>query len=225
MLRQLHVQLDRIRERLIGMGGLVEDMVGTALRALLERDERLAQEVLRQDKDVDRLEVEIDEACHSTLALTQPTARDLRFLVAVMKITGDLERMGDSAVNIVQSSLRLVGEPPLEEYLDLPRMAGMVQRMVREALDAFVARDVAAATAVCRADDDVDDLYRSLFQELMGFMKRDPGTVDRALHLLLIARNLERIADHATNIAEDVVYLVEARDIRHSQPADEAPAG
>ena len=215
--RHLHTQLSDIRDRLMNMGGQVEGMIASATRALVERDERLVEEVLAQDSVVDRMEVEIDEACHSVLARNQPTAVDMRFLVAVMKITADLERMGDSAVNIVQAARQLNREPPLERSLDVPRQSAMVQAMVRESLDAFVRRDAALATKVCKADDEVDDLYKSLFRALMEMMTSDSKTVTRAVHLLLVARNLERIADHATNIAEDVVYYVDGRDIRHSQ--------
>jgi phosphate transport system protein len=214
--RHLHTQLAAIRDQLMHMGGQVEAMIASAARALAERDEALVAEVIALDTRVDRMEVDIDEACHSILARNQPTAIDMRFLVAVMKITADLERMGDSAVNIVQAARQLNREPPLDRTLDLGRQSEMVQTMVRESLDAFVRRDAALATKVCKADDEVDDLYKQLFSELMELMTSEPKTVTRAVHLLLIARNLERIADHATNIAEDVVYYVEGRDIRHS---------
>jgi phosphate transport system protein len=214
--RHLHAQLAAIRDQLMHMGGQVEAMIASAARAVAERDEALVAEVIALDTRVDRMEVDIDEACHSILARNQPTAIDMRFLVAVMKITADLERMGDSAVNIAQAAGQLNREPPLERSLDLGRQSEMVQTMVRESLDAFVRRDPALATKVCKADDEVDDLYKQLFGELMELMTSEPKTVTRAVHLLLIARNLERIADHATNIAEDVVYYVEGRDIRHS---------
>ena len=214
--RHLHTQLSSIRDQLMHMGGQVEAMIASATRALVERDEALVAEVIALDTRVDRLEVDIDEACHSVLARNQPTAVDMRFLVAVMKITADLERMGDSAVNIVQAARQLNREPPLERTLDLRRQSELVQAMVRESLDAFVRRDAVLATKVCKADDEVDDLYKRIFGELMEMMTSEPLTVTRAVHLLLIARNLERIADHATNVAEDVVYYVEGRDIRHS---------
>ena len=213
--RHLHTQLGSIRDQLMKMGGQVEAMIASATRALVERDEALVAEVIALDAVVDRMELDLDEACHSVLARNQPTAIDMRFLVAVMKITADLERMGDSCVNIAQAARQLHREPPLERHLDLPRQSAMVQAMVRESLDAFVRRDAALATRVCQADDDVDALYKRLFGELMEMMTREPATVTRAVHLLLVSRNLERIADHATNIAEDVVYYVEGRDIRH----------
>ena len=214
--RHLHGQLSSIRDRLIQMGGEVEGMIATATRALIERDEELVAQVIENDRRIDLLELEIDDACHSVLARNQPTAIDMRFLVAVMKITADLERMGDSAVNIVQAARQLNRQPPLKAYVDLPRMSQEVQAMVRESLDAFVRRDAALAAQVCKNDDRVDDLYRQLFAELMEMMTSDPRAVPRGVHLLLVARNLERIADHATNIAEDVIYYVEGRDIRHS---------
>ena len=216
MERRLDQDLDRVRQSLLRMGGMVEGMVAQATQALLERDVALCQRVIDGDRDVDQLEIEIDEACHSILGRKQPTAVDLRFLVAVMKINSDLERIGDSAVNIAQSVEQLNDQPPLKPYIDLPHLSQLVQDMVRKSLDAFVRRDAALATEVCRSDDAVDGLYKQLFRELLTYMIEDPKTVSRALHLLLISRNMERIADHATNIAEDVIYYVEGRDIRHS---------
>ena len=213
--RHLHTHLDAIRLRLIEMGAQVETMIATATRALVERDEALVTQVIERDSDVDRMEVEIDDDCHSVLARNQPTAIDMRFLVAVMKITADLERMADSAVNIAQAARQLNREPPLEPYIDLPRISARVQAMVRETLDAFVSRDAALAGSVVSEDDEIDSLYRRIFTELVDLMRNDSTSVPRALHLLLVARNFERIADHATNIAEDVVYYVEGRDIRH----------
>ncbi len=176
----------------------------------------LCTEVIDGDREIDQLEIEIDEACHSILGRKQPTAVDLRFLVAVMKINSDLERIGDSAVNIAQSAEQLNEQPILKPYIDLPHMSTLVQGMVRRSLDAFVQRDAKMAVEVCQGDDEVDGLYKQLFRELLTYMIEDPKTVSRALHLLLISRNLERIADHATNIAEDVIFYVEGRDIRHS---------
>lgn len=211
----LHQRIENIRDDLIQMGSLIEGMLENATRALVDRDEDLVDHVVQQDRVIDRMELEIDEACNTVLALTQPTAIDMRFLVSVMKITSDLERMGDSAVNIVLAARQLNRQPPLKEYVDLPRMSEMTREMVRSALNAFVQRDSKLATRVCKADDDVDALYHQLFEELTGLMIDDGGTVSRAIHLLLVARNFERIADHATNVAEDVVYYVEGRDIRH----------
>jgi len=215
MERHLDQQLERIRQSMLRMGGMVEGMIGRANDALVGRDEAAVREVIESDLEVDRLEMDIDEDCHHTLVRHQPTAVDLRFLVAVMKIVNDLERMGDSAVNIAQSVEQLNREPPLKPYIDLPEMSRVVRDMVRRSLDAFVRRDVGLAESVCAADDEVDARYKQLFRELLTYMIEDPKTVSRCLHLLLIARNLERIADHSTNVAEDVIYFVEGRDVRH----------
>lgn len=216
MERHFDQELERVRQTLLKMGGMVEAMVAKATQALLDRDNKLCQEVIHADNDVDRTEMEIDEMCQSLLSRRQPVSVDLRFLVAVMKINSDLERIGDSAVNIAQSVEHVNEQPPLKPYIDLPHLSQLVQAMVRKSLDAFVQRDSAMATEVCQSDDAVDGLYGQIFRELLTYMIEDPKTVSRALHLLLISRNLERIADHATNIAEDVIYYVEGRDIRHS---------
>jgi phosphate transport system protein len=219
MERRLDQDLDRVRQALLKMGGMVEGMVAKATQALLDRNNQLCIEVIDGDNQVDQLEIEIDEACHLILGTKQPTAVDLRFLVAVMKINSDLERIGDSAVNIAQSVEQLNEHPPLKPYIDLPHMSQLVQDMVRKSLDAFVRKDARLAAEVCGSDDDVDGLYKQLFRELLTYMIEDPRTVSRALHLLLISRNMERIADHATNIAEDVVYLVEGQIVRHRPAA------
>jgi phosphate transport system protein len=216
MERHLDQQLETIRHDLLKMGGLVEQMIEKANRALVERDEAAVRAVLAGDLEVDRLEMEIDEHCLQTLVRYHPAAVDLRFLVAVMKIVNDLERMGDSAVNIVQSAEQLNKEPPLKPYIELPELSRLVREMVRRSLDSLVGRDARQAEEVCRADDQVDARYKQLFRELLTYMIEDPKTVSRCLHLLLIARNLERIADHATNIAEDVIYYVEGKDVRHA---------
>ena len=222
MERHFDQELDRVRQKLLEMGGRVEEMISKASDALTERQSELSHQVVEEDSIVDRMELEIDEACYTIMVRFQPAARDLRFLIAVMKIVTDLERMGDSTVNICQSVDKLNEEPPLKPYIDLPRMAKLVASMTRDSLDAFVKKDAAQATRVTEEDDEVDALYRQLFRELLTFMLEDPKTTTRALHLLLIARNLERIADHATNIAEDVIYYVEGRDVRH--PAHQGSA-
>ena len=218
MERHRDQDLDKIRQSLLRMGGVVERMIQEAMRALMDRDQPRAQAVIRTDDEVDHLQVETDALCNRMLALQQPTAVDLRFLVATMKIATDLERMGDSAVNVAQAVEVLNQEPPLKPYIDLPRLADLTQSMVRDALDSFVRRDARAALDVCKRDDDVDGLYKQLFRELVTYMLEDPKNITRALHLLLVARNYERIADHATNIGEDVIFYVEGRDIRHSAP-------
>jgi phosphate transport system protein len=215
MERHFELELRRVRERLLEMGGRVEEMIGKAMDALTDRTAGLCSQVIEEDREVDRMELEIDESCYSIMVRHHPAAGDLRFLIAVMKIVTDLERIGDSAVNICQSVARLNEEPPLKPYIDLPRLAKLVTGMVREALDAFVRKDSSQAARVTESDDEVDALYRQLFRELLSYMTEDPKTTTRALHLLLIARNMERIADHATNIAEDVIYYVEGRDVRH----------
>jgi len=215
MERHFDQDLDRVRHMLLKMAGLVEGMVARATQALLDRNNADATTVIGGDSEVDQLEIDIDEAVQSLLGRKQPVSVDLRFLVAVMKINGDLERIGDSAVNIAQSVLQLNEHPPLKPYIDLPRMSQLVQSMVRKSLDAFVNKDTALAIEVCKSDDSIDGLYKQIFRELLTYMIEDPKTVTRALHLLLLARNLERIADHATNIAEDVIYVIQGRDVRH----------
>ena len=217
MERRLDQELDRIRQSLLRMGGLVEEMVSRATQAVSDRNPNLAAEVVRRDREVDSLELDIDEICHSVLSRRQPTAVDLRFLVASMKINSDLERIGDSAVNIAHSAEQLLDLPPASPRVDLPHLSLRAQGMVRDALDAFVRRDAELARQVCARDDEVDGLYKQMFRELLDAMVADPRMVGQALHLLLVARNFERIADHATNISEDVIYFVEGRDIRHPQ--------
>ena len=216
MERHFDQDLEQIRKTLLRMGGLVEHQIREAMQALVERDTVRADAVIRSDEEVDELQKEIDGQCNRVLALQQPMATDLRFLVATMKIATDLERMGDSAVNVAQAVEVLNQEPPLKPYIDLPRLAQITQEMVRDSLDSFVRRDARAALDVCKRDDEVDALYKQLFRELVTYMLEDPKNITRALHLLLIARNYERIADHATNVGEDVVFFVEGRDIRHS---------
>jgi phosphate transport system protein len=186
------------------------------MQALLSRDDDLAREVIERDRQVNQYDVEVDEKCVELLALNQPAASDLRFITTAMKIVTDLERIGDQAVNIAQRALELHQEPQLKPYVDLPRMAEMAQRMVKESLDAFVARDTALARAVCAEDEAVDALKEQIFRELLTFMMSDPRTIPRALRLILISRFMERVADHATNIAEMVVYMVEGKMVRHT---------
>jgi phosphate transport system protein len=216
MERHVDHEIESIRQAVLRMGGQVEAMLADADRALVESSLAKARRVIEADQLVDRTEKQIDEECLSALARYQPAATDLRFLTSAMKIVNDLERMGDSAVNIAEAVEVLSQEAPLKPYIDLPRLSQLVRTMVRESLDSFVRRDVKLAMDICRRDDLIDGLYKQLFRELLTYMLEDPKAVTRSLHLLLIARNLERVADHATNIAEDVIYYVEARDIRHS---------
>jgi len=216
MTRHFHEELDALKQTLLAMGGLVEDQIRRAMRALLERDDVIAQEVIDRDRQVNTYDVEVDEQCVNLLALHQPAASDLRFITTAMKIVTDLERIGDQAVNIAQRALELNREPQLKPYIDLPRMADRAQRMVKESLDAFVAGDTALARQVCAADAEVDALKEQIFRELLTYMMEDPRTVSRAIRVILISRFMERVADHATNIAEMVIYLVEGKMVRHT---------
>jgi len=216
MQRHFHEELEALKQTLLAMGGLVEDQIRRVMTALLERDSDLAQEVIDRDRQVNAYDVEVDEKCVELLALYQPAAGDLRFITTAMKIVTDLERIGDQAVNIAQRAIELHQEPQLKPYVDLPRMAELAQRMVKESLDAFVARDTALARAVCAEDEAVDALKEQIFRELLTFMMSDPRTIPRALRLILISRFMERVADHATNIAEMVVYMVEGKMVRHT---------
>lgn len=216
MQRHFHEELEALKQTLLAMGGLVEDQIRRVMKALLERDDVMAQEVIERDRQVNTYDVEVDEQCVSLLALYQPAAGDLRFITTAMKIVTDLERIGDQAVNIAQRVLELNREPQLKPYIDLPRMAEKAQRMVKESLDAFVARDTALARQVCAEDSEVDLLKEQIFRELLTFMMEDPRTIPRAIRLILISRFMERVADHATNIGEMVVYLVEGKMVRHT---------
>jgi phosphate transport system protein len=216
MQRHFHEELDALKQTLLAMGGLVEDQIRRVMTALLERNGELAQEVIDRDRQVNAYDVEVDEKCVELLALHQPTAGDLRFITTAMKIVTDLERIGDQAVNIAQRALELNQEPQLKPYIDLPRMADLSQRMVKESLDAFVARDTELARRVCAEDAEVDALKEQIFRELLTFMMGDARTIPRAIRLILISRFLERVADHATNIAEMVIYMVESKMVRHT---------
>ena len=216
MPRHFHEELDALKQTILAMGGLVEDQIRRVMRALIERDGDLAQEVIDRDRQVNSYDVEIDEKCVELLALNQPAAGDLRFITTAMKIVTDLERIGDQAVNIAQRAIELNREPQLKPYIDLPRMAGRAQAMVKESLDAFVTRDTELARRVCAADAEVDALKEQIFRELLTFMMEDTRTISRAIRLILISRFMERVADHATNIAEMVIYMVEGKMVRHT---------
>ncbi len=216
MQRHFHEELDALKQTLLAMGALVEDQIRRVMRALVERDDALARDVIERDQQVNAYDVEVDEKCVELLARYQPAASDLRFLTTAMKIVTDLERIGDQAVNIAQRALELNKEAQLKPYIDLPRMAAKSQRMVKDSLDAFVAHDAALARDVCVRDSEVDALKEQVFRELLTFMMGDPKTIARALHLILVSRFLERVADHATNIAEMVVYMIEGKIVRHT---------
>lgn len=215
MERHFDQELQSLKDALLTMGGRAEAVVQKAVESLKRRDVKLADEVIADDRVIDRIEIEIDEGCVSLLALRQPMAVDLRFITGVLKISNDLERVGDHAVNMAVCSKRLAVEPALKPLVDIPRMADLAAGMLREALDAFVRRDAATARRVVMRDDEVDNLNRQLFRELISFMIEDTRTITRAIDLVLVARNLERVADLATNIAEEVVFIAEARIIKH----------
>ena len=213
--RHFEVELQALKNRLLAMGALVEERVHTAMLALMERRLESAEKVAAGDADINELQIEIDDRCLKLLALQNPMASDLRLITAAMKITADLERIGDQAVNIAENAVKIVAAPPLRPLIDLPRMAEIAETMTRDSLDAFVRRDAALARDILARDDEVDQLKDQIFRVLLTYMMADPGTIERALSLILVSRNLERIADHATNIAEDVIFVVEAKDVRH----------
>jgi phosphate transport system protein len=215
-------ELQHLKEKLLKMGSLVEDAIKYSIQSLVERDNALAERVIEHDRMVNTLDVEIDEESIRLIALRQPKAGDLRFITMAMKITTDLERMGDMAVNIAERALELNQEPVLKPYIDIPKMREIAQGMTRDALNAFVRKDKNLAMDVIMRDDEVDDLKHDVLQELAFFMAQDPSTVFRAMKISFVAQYLERIADHATNIAEMVIYLVEGKIIRHmSLPSDQ----
>lgn len=210
-------ELELLKTRLLEMGGLAEDRVRSAVRALVDRDYATVEKVLVSDEAINRLHIEIDDRCFKLLALHQPMAVDLRAIVAAEKINTDLERVGDLAINIAEAVGRYLQHPSVKELIDIPRMAIIAQEMLRDALDAFVRRDTVLAQAVLDRDDELDALKTQVFRDLLNHMLRDPATIEPGLDLVLISRHLERIGDHATNVAEDVIFMVSARDVRHHQ--------
>ena len=215
MERHLDAELTDLKNKLLLMGGSVESQLQDVLQALIERDSNLAIRVVENDLQINRLDLEIDEACLRLLALYHPRAGDLRYITTAMKISMELERMSDMAENIAERAIELNDEPQLKPYIDIPRMAEWTTQMVKECLDAFVNSDVELARKVCQDDSYVDDLTEQLFRELLSFMLEDPNTITRAIRLTFIGKYYERIAYHATNIAELVVYMVEGKIIRH----------
>jgi len=210
-------ELEQLKARLLEMGGLAEDRTRSAVRALVDRDHALVEKVLVSDAAINQLHIEIDDRCFKLLALHQPMAVDLRAIVAAVKINTDLERVGDLAINIAEAVARYLQHPPVKELIDIPRMAQIAQDMLRDALDAFVRRDVTLAEAVLDRDDELDTLKTLVFRELLDHMLHDATTIEPSLDLILVSRHLERIGDHATNVAEDVIFMVSARDVRHHQ--------
>jgi phosphate transport system protein len=214
-IRHFQDDLEQLKARLLEMGGLAEEHVRAAVQALVERELDLAEKVLGGDAAINRLHVEIDDRCVKLLALHQPMAVDLRSIVAAVKINSDLERVGDLAVNIAETVRRYLQHPPGRELTDIPGMADLAQHMLRDALDAFVHRDIDLAHHVLEQDDALDTLKTDMFRQLLSYMLADPATIEPSLDLILISRHLERIGDHATNVAEDVIFMVSARDVRH----------
>jgi len=213
--RHFEEELEQLKARLLEMGGIAEEQVRLAVKGLVERDRDLIERVLVGDQPLNLLHIEIDNRCFTLLALYQPMAVDLRSIVAAVKINTDLERVGDLAINIAEASRQYVRHPPVKRLIDIPRMASIAQTMLRDALDAFVRRDTVLAQQVLNEDDTLDGLKTQIFRELLTYMLQDPATIEPALDLILISRHLERIGDHATNIAEDVIFMVLAKDVRH----------
>jgi len=215
VVRHFQEELEQLKTRLLEMGGLAEEEVRLAVKGLVDRDAALIDHVLAGDEPLNALHIEIDNRCFTLFALFQPVAADLRAVVAAIKINTDLERVGDLAVNIAEAARRYAMHPPVKKLIDIPRMATIAQSMLRDALDAFVRRDVQLAQRVLDEDDKLDALKTQIFRELLTYMLADPSTIEPALDLILVSRHLERIGDHATNIAEDVIFIVSARDVRH----------
>ena len=208
-------ELQALRDLLLEMGGKVEHAIADSVRSLTERDTPLAEQVKHNDREINRLEVQIDDACRRLLALRQPAASDLRFIATALKIVVDLERMGDLAVNIAERAVDLNQAPQVQPYIDVTRLADLAQSQLKLALDAFVAGDVERAEQVLKADDVLDALFLKIFNELLALMMEDSRNIRRATALLFVAKHLERLGDHVTNVAEMVVYMVQGTDIRH----------
>jgi phosphate transport system protein len=215
-------ELAKLKEQLLKMGGLAERAISNAIDALVRRDTPLAEKTIGEDEKINKMELLIDEWCLKLLALHQPLAADLRFITSAMRINVELERIGDLAVNIAERVVSLNQEPQLKPYIDIPRMAEITKNMVKDVLDAFVNGDADLARGVCQRDDQVDALNDQVFRELITYMLADPKTITRAVHLIIVSRYLERIADHATNIAEGVIFMVKALVIKHHADAQEA---
>jgi phosphate transport system protein len=211
-------ELEQLQGRLLEMGGLAEERVRAVVQGLVSRDAELIERVLQGDEPINQLHIEVDTRCFRLLALHQPMATDLRAIVAAVKINTDLERVGDLAVNIAEAANRYISQPPVKKLIDIPSMGQIAQAMLRDALDAFVKRDTTLAHQVLNEDDRLDGLKTQVFRELLTYMLTDPGTIEAGLDLILVSRHLERIGDHATNIAEDVIFMVSALDVRHHPP-------
>jgi phosphate transport system protein len=213
--RHFDEDLDLLKQKLVFMASLAESMIYKAIKSLIERQDSLIQEVSKDEEKINLLQIEIDELCLKLLALKQPMATDLRFITSAMKINSELERIGDMAVNITQRAAVLITQLQLKPYIDIPRMADLAQKMVKDSLDSFIKQNVELARSILKRDDEIDVLKDQIFRELLTFMISDASSIPRALELILVSRHLERIGDHATNIAEDVIYMVQGKDIRH----------
>jgi phosphate transport system protein len=211
-------ELEALQGRLLEMGGLAEERVRAAIQGLVTREPALFEKVLLGDEPINQLHIEVDNRCFRLLALHQPMATDLRAIVAAVKINTDLERVGDLAVNIAEAGTRYISHPPVKKLIDIPKMGDIAQSMLRDALDAFVKRDTRLAHQVLNEDDHLDSLKTQVFRDLLTYMLNDQTTVEPSLDLILVSRHLERIGDHATNIAEDVIFMVSALDVRHHPP-------
>jgi phosphate transport system protein len=218
-------ELRALRERLLVMGGLVEKAIAASVRATIERDADLAEQVKSKDREINRMEVEIDGICRRILALRQPAASDLRFITTALKIVVDLERMGDLAVNVAERALDLAKAPPLGPMHDLVRIADLAEEQLKGALDAFVTNDVDKAEQVMGSDDHVDALYLKIFNDMVLLMMEDPKNIRRATSVMFAAKHLERFADHAVNVAEMVIFMVRGQDVRHPKSRTEEPEG
>lgn len=214
-MRHFEEELDELRKRLLEMSGLVESAIYRSVHSLVERDENLAELVFTTEQRINQMEIEIDEMAVRLLALEQPVATDLRLITSAIKINNDLERMGDLAYNVAERAVCLMHEPAVNALIDIPYMANLVESMVRKCLDAFVKKDAELARSVLVSDDAVDDLRTGIYKELIRYMEENPDRIHQGLDLIFVARNLERIGDHATNIAEDVLFLVDGVDVRH----------
>ncbi|MDO8281662.1 MAG: phosphate signaling complex protein PhoU [Thermodesulfovibrionia bacterium] len=211
-------EIGHLNEMLLNMASLVEAAIKNSVTSLVDRDSALAVQVIERDREINTYDVKIDEECIRLLALKQPMGKDLRFITTAMKITTDMERIADNAVNIAERAVELNREPILKPYIDIPRMSRIAQGMVIDAINAFVSENTSLAKDVIMRDDDVDDLNSAVCEELMEMMIRDPSTITRVVKVTYVSKYLERLADHATNIAEDVIYMVEGKIIRHMEP-------
>ena len=215
MERHFDEELKHLKQKLLHMADTAQEMIGLSVKSLAERKKEHADQVFQLEETVNRTEIEIEDAVLKLLALRQPAAGDLRLLTSVLKINNDLERVADQAVNISESAIDLLNSPPLKPLIDIPHMAFLAQKMIKNSLDAFVNQDPKLAQEVCKDDDEVDRINEQVFRELLTYMMEDPKSITRAVDLILISRNIERIADHATNISEDVIFIVQGKNIKH----------